>query len=123
MTIEDILSQLDAEHYPDPELKGRGGCVMCWPKDGSWPCTTRLIADELRAGSDLLTDDERKALRLSGKLVGLLHGIIGDGMQSANDWAEMAGHIHVIQRAIGAQAAARAYPGEFRLLGKSLATS
>jgi len=48
----EAVAQLNAEHYRDPELKGRGGCVMCWPKDGSWPCTTRLIADELRARID-----------------------------------------------------------------------
>lgn len=47
--VRGVLAELDAEHYPDPELKGRGGCVMCWPKDGSWPCTTRQIADTLRA--------------------------------------------------------------------------
>ncbi len=46
--VVQALAQLDDEHRPDPELKGRGGCVMCWPKDGSWPCVTRLIADELR---------------------------------------------------------------------------
>lgn len=52
MSLADVVAQavaaLDAEHRPDPELKGRGGCVMCWPKDGSWPCLTRMIADELR---------------------------------------------------------------------------
>lgn len=53
--LAQALTELDTEHRPDPELKGRGGCVMCWPKDGSWPCTTRLIADELRAqAGDLL---------------------------------------------------------------------
>ena len=45
------VAELDAEHRPDLRipLLPRGGCVMCWPKDGSWPCVTRLIADELRA--------------------------------------------------------------------------
>lgn len=47
--LVEVLAELDAVHYPDPELKGRGGCVMCWPKDGSWPCATRMIADDLRA--------------------------------------------------------------------------
>jgi hypothetical protein len=52
LAVTKAVAELDAEHYPDLELKGRGGCVMCWPKDGSWPCTTRLIADELRAHND-----------------------------------------------------------------------
>ena len=38
--------ELDAEHYEDRQIKG---CAMCWPKDGSWPCVSRLIADDLRA--------------------------------------------------------------------------
>lgn len=46
--ITAAIADLDAEHHPDPELKGRGGCGMCWPKDGSWPCTTREVADDLR---------------------------------------------------------------------------
>ncbi len=46
--LESAIAELDAEHRPGVELKGRGGCVMCWPKDGSWPCVTRQIVDELR---------------------------------------------------------------------------
>ena len=46
--VLNAIADLDAEHHPDPELKGRGGCVICWPKDGSWPCTTRMVADDLR---------------------------------------------------------------------------
>lgn len=42
-----VLAELDAEHRPEPDRPW--GCVMCWPRDGSWPCVTRLIADELRA--------------------------------------------------------------------------
>lgn len=42
-----VLAELDAEHYPEPDRPW--GCVICWPKDGSWPCVTRLAADELRA--------------------------------------------------------------------------
>ncbi len=45
--LESAIAELDAEHRPDPELRG-DGCVMCWPKDGSWPCVTRQIVDELR---------------------------------------------------------------------------
>lgn len=59
MSLEDAVVQavkeLRAEHYPDPELKGRGGCVICWPKDGSWPCASRMVADDLRAA---LTDND-----------------------------------------------------------------
>lgn len=68
----------------------------------------------------LLTEDERTALRLSGELANACHRIIGDGPTAEHDWAEMASHIHVIQHAVMAQAAARAYPDEYRLLGGTL---
>ena len=54
--IEDAVTELDAEHAPmwsSDEMKARGkepiGCHICFPGDGSWPCTSRMIADDLRA--------------------------------------------------------------------------
>lgn len=45
-----VLAELDAEHRAEPyDVGRRDGCVICWPKDGSWPCVTRMVADELRA--------------------------------------------------------------------------
>lgn len=72
--------------------------------------------------SDLLTADERHALALSGKLANLVGKIIraGDGPTVDADWSEAARAIHVIQHMIGAQAAARAYPYEYRLLGSTI---
>lgn len=47
--IAQAVAELDAEHFPDTtSWRGKGGCVICWPKDGGWPCTTRMIADDLR---------------------------------------------------------------------------
>lgn len=68
----------------------------------------------------LLTDDEKEAMRLSGQLANLCGRIIGNGPQAENDWAEMAYRIHGVQHMILAQAAARAYPKEYRLLGGTL---
>jgi hypothetical protein len=45
-TIAFAVRELDAEHRPDPD--GRT-CEVCGPADGSWPCVTRLITDDLRA--------------------------------------------------------------------------
>lgn len=49
------VAELDEEHAPSwgyttKPIEGREpvGCVRCWPEDGSWPCITRRIADELR---------------------------------------------------------------------------
>ena len=47
--VDQAVKELDAEHRPF-DLNGmQSGCVLCWPKDGSWPCTSRMIADDLRA--------------------------------------------------------------------------
>lgn len=54
--VRQCVEELDAEHQPEwasPEAKAKGkdpiGCVMCFPSDGSWPCVTRMITDDLRA--------------------------------------------------------------------------
>jgi hypothetical protein len=52
------VAELDAEHRPmwaSPQggfthepVEGREpvGCAICYPGDGSWPCTTRMVVDE-----------------------------------------------------------------------------
>lgn len=68
----------------------------------------------------LLTDAERAAVRKAGDLWGDLCKIVADGPTRDHDLAELVVHIHAIQHAVMAQAAARAYPAEFRLLGSSI---
>lgn len=83
---------------------------------------------------DLLTEDEKKALQLTCELANLLgkicrtpsrpkghHHSLEDwiGNQS-NDWAECAVEIHAIQHRLMAQAAARAFPDQYRLMGQLL---
>jgi hypothetical protein len=69
----------------------------------------------------LLTKDEQRALELSGELANLLHKIITEGglteSMVTHDWREGAEKIHALQHMIMSQAAARAYPHKFRLLG------
>jgi len=72
---------------------------------------------------DLLTDDEKEALDLTGKLANKLGVIIrkgGSEVVAEQDWAEAAVFIHQIQHMIMAQACARAFPGEYRLLGRTI---
>lgn len=76
-----------------------------------------LIGDGETA-PQLLTGAEHRALTLIADLWNLLSGqIIESGPSAFDDRRELAGHIHAIQHAIMAQAAARAYPNYFRLLG------
>lgn len=68
----------------------------------------------------LLTNEERKAVELIGQVACLLSDIIGTGPTSQQDADEIIIHIHAIQRSILAQAAGRAYPDDYRLLGETV---
>lgn len=70
----------------------------------------------------LLTDKERAAIRIAGDLWGALCDIVADTdpVVRLGDLQELIAPIHVIQRYVMGQAAARAYPAEFRLLGSRL---
>lgn len=55
VVVAQAVVELDAEHYPtwaSPKAHEAGkdpiGCALCWPGDGSWPCSSRMIADDLR---------------------------------------------------------------------------
>jgi hypothetical protein len=69
-----------------------------------------------------LTDAEQRAMRMTAELFDLFaQEIVGYGPSRDADLGELAGHIHNIQHTVMAQAAARAHPSEYRLLGRSLA--
>jgi hypothetical protein len=66
----------------------------------------------------VLTDAERKAVRLAGELFTLIRDeVCGNGPTRDADLAELTADVHRIQRLVMAQAAARLHPGEFRLMG------
>lgn len=69
----------------------------------------------------MLSEDEREALSLTAQLAQACMKVIGKGPSAEHDWAEMAHRIHDIQHALMSNAAARAYPDTFRLLGGTLA--
>ena len=69
------------------------------------------------SAAELLTADELHALDLTAQLANVVRKGIGNGPTAEHDWAEMAAQIHQIQHVVMAQAAARAYPERFRLLG------
>jgi len=72
--------------------------------------------------SVLLTDEEREAVRLAGMLYTLIADhVMAGGPNQESDLAEVRALVHGIQYRVMANAAGRAYPGEFRLLGAALA--
>lgn len=69
----------------------------------------------------MLTGDERKAVRLAGELYShIAYRVCGAGPARDDDLAELRRAVHEIQHAIMAQAAARLYPAEFRLMGEAI---
>lgn len=66
---------------------------------------------------ELLTLEEREVIRLAGDLWNHIVKAIPEGHAREKDLDELRVHIHGIQRAFMAQAAARSYPHLFRGLG------
>jgi hypothetical protein len=65
----------------------------------------------------ILTADEHRAMELTAELWDAVAGLAGEGSPRNSDLAELRQHIHAVQHTILAQAAARAYPDRYRLLG------
>ncbi len=70
--------------------------------------------------NDLLTEQEIRLVSELGRCGGLFREVIGKGRQSANDRDEVSRHIINMQNMVLANAAARAYPTKYRLLGKDI---
>lgn len=66
---------------------------------------------------ELLTSDEMKVNDLLAEAYNLACKVITNGPTSHYDAQEFAHHIHILQNMILAQAAARAYPHKYRLMG------
>jgi hypothetical protein len=69
--------------------------------------------------AELLTEAEFDTLDTVTLLVSQLNDIVGEGTNRAGDLTELSQHVHAIQALIMSQAAARAFPDKFRLLGAS----
>lgn len=69
---------------------------------------------------ELLTPLELEVMDRTAELVNMVSRVMGGGRARSGDWDEFVFYVHGIQRMILKQAAARAYPGRFRLLGEDL---
>jgi hypothetical protein len=70
--------------------------------------------------SELLTQEEHDVVQLAGELWGEICRVIPDGPTREADLRELIIHIHAIQHAVMANAAARAYPDAYRPLGLTI---
>jgi len=68
-----------------------------------------------------LTPAEQDAMAMTAELWNLIvRDVVGNGASRDQDLAELAAPIHAIQHMVMAQAAARAYPDQYRLVGEVL---
>jgi hypothetical protein len=66
-----------------------------------------------------MTAEERQLVRDLGLIYVRFEAVTGqDPLTRHDDLREVRGHVHALQNAVKAQAAARACPQEFRLLGE-----
>lgn len=70
--------------------------------------------------SELLTDDEQQLIHDIGKCWGLFKKVMAANGTYPHDHEEIIHHIHVLQRYVMSNAAARGYPGKYRPIGGSL---
>lgn len=86
-----------------------------WPELAK-PATAGVSVEQV----DLLTEAEHRAVQLAGELFKLIStGIVGSARTRQGDIREFSADIHRIQDRVLSQAAARAYPERYRLLGGS----
>lgn len=102
---------------------------MLHKHDGSWATHGGRPHDAAAPGTDyanalgipldwLLTDRERRVVDLCAEVWNELAHVIASGPTLRADSAELAAHVHAIQNAVLSQAAARAFPSKYRLLGR-----
>ena len=78
----------------------------------------------LTGGIGFLTEAEHAAVDALGHAWGLVVAVINEGGNPETfDTHELVGHVHALQNAVLANAAARAYPETYRLLGGTRRTS
>ena len=69
---------------------------------------------------EMLNALEHETIELLGEVWGDICNIVGRGPSREADLAEAIAHIHALQHFVMAQAASRAYPDRYRLLGRTL---
>lgn len=69
---------------------------------------------------DLLTDAEHDLIDALGRCNLAFAAVVGDGPNSDEDRREFRTHVHACQQQVMSQAACRAYPDRYRLLGHTM---
>lgn len=125
MSVADLAQQLGEvlmDRFPDDgsALVADPALWLEPPEDrdlqfqiGWWAALT-MVARTATTGLD---DNERRMLVTIAELASDFIDLVGAGESAQADFAEILPHLHALQQAIMAQAAARTHPGQYRLLG------
>ena len=70
-----------------------------------------------RVTAELMTDLEREIVQDLGDVWAKIREAVGKGKNRKDDLRELAVHLHALQHAVMAQATARAFPDDYRMLG------
>lgn len=71
----------------------------------------------IAASTTALTANEEAIIAKVADIAEDFIDLCGDGPTATHDWAEILPHLHALQQAVMAQAAARTYPTKYRPLG------
>ena len=113
---EDAIGPYDMERSPNFRRIGNGAVLVVTQEPWGYPALFPSPAKEAS-----LTDAELNAISMTARLWdSLVQDIVANGPTREQDLAELASLIHGIQAKIMGQAAARAYPSLYRLLGSTL---
>jgi hypothetical protein len=117
--VRRLLARLPITFVPDSDPPM---VPLCWQQDPQ----SYTACDRKRGHLGLhtwervafLTDEEHDAVTAAGRVMTQVVDVCGDSAQTRDiDLTEIQSFVHGIQNAILAQAAARAYPDRYRLMG------
>jgi hypothetical protein len=118
--LHSLGARFDATVYGTSDLLHVLGLLTALRDEVGRVVSERKVDLRPLTATPLLTEDEHLALELTGQLAGVLARLVGDGDTRTADLAELVAKVHDLQHAVLAQAAARACPGQYRLLGETL---
>ena len=107
---EGNLLLTNPHEWPDPPADQDHRFQMGW-----W-AALRMVATTSTAG---LNEFEHAIAGKVAELAADFIELVGDTDTASEDFAEILPHLHALQQAVMAQAAARAHPGRYRALGES----